>query len=84
MKPRKPNRKRRLMLWSLGMGMVAAFIQSRLAAARMERGQDDALGGDRFGGKVPVWLQDWAWKDVAEGSQVFGNLDPADGRLLES
>lgn len=84
MKPRKPNRRRRLMLWSLGMGMVAAFIQSRIAAACKERGQDGFADGERLGGKVPAWLQDWAWKDVAEGSRVFGNLESGDGRLMES
>lgn len=80
----RANRRRRLILWSLGMGMVAAFIQSRLAAARMvwsEPSQDherdrpeDVESVDLPDSTSPLCVKDWEWTDIAEASWAFGHL----------
>jgi hypothetical protein len=77
----KPSRRRRLILWSLGMGMVAAFIQSRLAAARMAQTcpppQDDrdsprqVQAVDPGNPGVPLSLSGWASTDHPNVSRSF-------------
>lgn len=86
----KSNRRRRLILWSLGMGMVAAFIQSRLAAARMAQTgpppQDDrdsprqvqAAGASADG--RPLCLSDWPRIDHPEASRSFSAWGASIGR----
>ena len=74
--------------------MVAAFIQSRLAAARMamaeptpdherERAQDvESVDGPMPHG--PLYLKDGAWTDIAEASQAFGRFGTQHGRSTAS
>jgi hypothetical protein len=85
----KPNRRRRLILWSLGMGMVAAFIQSRLAAARMALSEpspdcerDRPQDVESVGLPHPVdalCVQAWRWTDQAEVSLAFRRLGTRSG-----
>jgi len=90
----RPNRRRRLILWSLGMGMVAAFIQSRLAAARMalaepspdherDRAQD-VESVDLPESTSPLCVKDWEWTDIAEASQAFGCFGTKPARATET
>jgi hypothetical protein len=76
------------------MGMVAAFIQSRLAAARMamaepspDQERDRAQDVESVGlpqSTAPLCVKDCEWTDVAEASQAFGHFGSALVRPTET
>jgi len=80
------RRRRRLILWSLGMGMVAAFVQSRLAAARAAEpplpvADRYSLSGPSAVGEIgSTPLACYHWTDSLTAAKQFSRLMPRRGR----